>query len=216
MGTGISGPQSVMWLQRFREEHDNFRVALSLAMQHEEGTWPVIAMMNPLTWFWYRYGHLQEGVEWTERALALSESMGDSPARAAALGGRSYLALWTGDLNVSAKLASEAVKISAQNNYENILSMAKLGYGTTLINQGKDKNAYPHLVDAVELFDQQEMTWLKGTTLVHLANASLGLGEPDQALQWLNMAKPIIQESGDLWVMAFGLNNYGEVYRTLG
>ena len=60
------------------------------------------------------------------------------------------------------------------------------------------------------------MAWAKGTALVHLANASLGLGNPHQALQWLDMAKPFIHESGDVWVMAFGLNNYGEVYRTLG
>jgi tetratricopeptide (TPR) repeat protein len=99
---------------------------------------------------------------------------------------------------------------------EDGISMAKLGYGTALINQGKDKDAHSHLVDAVELFDQQNNPWMKGTTLVHLANASLGLGEPEQALRWLDMARPFLQETGDTWSMAFGLNNYGEVFRTLG
>ncbi|HAY85372.1 MAG TPA: hypothetical protein DCY42_10765 [Chloroflexi bacterium] len=217
MGPGLFGSFSVIWLQRINKEHDNFRAALAWAMQHpDEGIWPSIAMMNALTWFWYRYGHLKEGVEWTARALAITEELGESPARALALGGRSYLALWTGDLNVSTELGRQAVEMSQRLKFDTGLSMAKLGYGTTLINQGKDREAYTHLVDAVELFDQQNMAWAKGTALVHLANASLGLGNPHQALQWLDMAKPFIHESGDVWVMAFGLNNYGEVYRTLG
>ena len=72
--------------------------------------------------------------------------------------------------------------MSATDRFDLGLSMAKLGYGTTLINQGKDKEAYPHLVDAVELYDQQDQPWMKGTALVHLANVSLGLGDPEQAI----------------------------------
>lgn len=216
MGVGIFGAQSVMWLQRIDEEHDNFRSALSWAMQHDEGVWPTIAMMNSLTWFWYRYGHLQEGREWTQRALDATEVMGDTPARALALVGRAYLALWTGDLILSAKLAQEAVEMSLRLNFDQSLSMAKLCYGTTLINQGRDRDAYQHLVDAVELYDQQDLAWAKGTTLVHLANAALGLGDPEKAFEWLELARPFIIESGDIWVTAFGLNNYGEVARTLG
>jgi len=212
-GTSASG----MWLQRYDEESDNFRAALSWAFEHpEEGITAVITMMTQLTWFWYRYGHLQEGSEWTERALAATEMMGDSPARALALVGRAYLAMWSGDLVVSDKLAQEAVKISQRISFDQGLSWAELAYGTTLINQGKDKDAYPHLVDAVELYDEQEQSWMKGVTLVHLANVSLGMGDSAQAIKWLDMAMPVLKGSGDQWGMAFGLNNYGEVARALG
>jgi tetratricopeptide (TPR) repeat protein len=126
------------------------------------------------------------------------------------------LALWTGDLIVSAQLALEAVEMSQELNFDESLSMAKLCYGTTLINQGEDKEAYPHLVDAAELYDNQNQPWMKGITLVHLANASLGLGNPKQAIEWLDMAMPIMEESGDIWNLAFALNNYGEVFRAQG
>jgi tetratricopeptide (TPR) repeat protein len=88
--------------------------------------------------------------------------------------------------------------------------------GVTLINQGKDKEAFSHLVDAGELFDEQNQSWMKGTALVHLANASLGLGDTGQALEWLDMALPLMKDSGDPWNMAFTLNNYGEVSRVQG
>jgi predicted ATPase/Tfp pilus assembly protein PilF len=217
MTGGVFGAESVLWLQRYEEEHDNFRLALSWALEHpDEGIQPVITMMTQLTWFWYRYGHLQEGSEWTERILVATEGMGESPARALALAVRGYLALWSGDLTVSAQRTREAVEMCQKLNFDLGLSMAKLSYGTTMVNQGQHKEAYPHLVDAVELYDQINQPWMKGTTLVHLANVSLGMGDPQQAIQWLDMAMPYMMQSGDVWSMAFALNNYGEVARAQG
>jgi tetratricopeptide (TPR) repeat protein len=60
------------------------------------------------------------------------------------------------------------------------------------------------------------MTWMKGTALVHLANVLLGMGNPEESLKWLDTAMPYLRASQDKWSMAFGLNNYGEVARTLG
>ncbi|MEJ2485303.1 MAG: tetratricopeptide repeat protein [Anaerolineales bacterium] len=216
-GMGEGGWAAAMWLKRCDEEHDNFRAALSWALNDpERGIMPVITIMGQLTWFWYRYGHLQEGTEWTQRALAATEEMKESPARALALVGRGYLAMWSGDLILAAKLGKEAVDICTRLGFDEGLSMAKLGYGTTLVNLGRDREAYPHLVDAVELYDEQNNTFMKGTVLVHLANVSLGLDNPSQAIKWLDMALPYMQQSGDIWGMAFLLNNYGEVARTQG
>jgi predicted ATPase len=217
LGAGIYSAQSVMWLQRFNEEHDNCRAALSWALQHEEGIPLAVTMITPgLFWFWYRYGHLQEGREWTERALDNTQGLTDSPIRAAALIGAASLAMWAGDLIVADRLARESVEISERLGSDPILAEAKFIYGVTLINQGRDKDAYLHLVDALELFDQQHLLWLKGTALVHLANVSLGLGDPGQAVQWLDMARSFMKEVGDPWHTAFALSNYGEVARAQG
>jgi len=215
-GMEVYGSQSMLWLLRLGEEHDNYRVALAWALQHEESIPAAIVMMEPLLWFWFRYGHLQEGVEWTKKMMAATAGYGISPVRAMALVGRAMLALWSGDLNVAAEHSQAAIEMSSQLNFDVGLSFAKLGHGVTLINQGKDKEAFSHLVDAGELFDQQNESWMKGTALVHLANASLGLGDADQALEWLDMALPLMKESGDRWNMAFTLNNYGEVSRVQG
>jgi predicted ATPase len=212
----VYGSQSMTWLQRLGEEHDNYRAALAWAMEHEESIPAAVVMLEPLMWFWFRYGHLQEGVEWMKKAMAVTAKMGVSPIRAMALVGRAMLALWSGDLNVAAENALAAIEMSSKLNFDVVLSLAKLGYGVTLINQGKDKEAFSHLVDAGELFDQQNQSWMKGTALVHLANASLGLGDADQALEWLDMALPLMKASDDLWNMAFTLNNYGEVSRVKG
>jgi tetratricopeptide (TPR) repeat protein len=217
VGAGSYGADSVMWLQRYDEENDNFRLAMSWALDHpKEGLQMVVNMIPQITWFWFRYGYLKEGTDWTERIMAVTDGMGDSPLRAMALVGRGLLATWAGDLVTGAECSKEAVEMSHRINYDPALSMSKLSFGVTLINQGKDKDAYPHLVDATELFDQQNLLWMKGTCLVHLANVSLGLGDTEQAIKWLDMAMPFLKQTGDLWSIAFGLNNYGEVARAQG
>jgi tetratricopeptide (TPR) repeat protein len=81
---------------------------------------------------------------------------------------------------------------------------------------GRDREAYSHLVNAVELFDQEDLPWMKGTSLVHLANVSLGMNEYEQALHWLDMARPYMEDSEDPWNLAFMANNYGEIARARG
>ncbi len=218
LGPGIYSRESVMWLQRFDEEHDNFRVALAWALQHDDSVPFAITMITQggLFWFWFRYGHLQEGQEWTERALDSTAGLADSPIRAAALIGAAALAMWAGNLIVAEKLGRESVEMGERLGADPVVAEAKFIYGVTLINQGRDKEAYPHLVDALELFDQQHQLWLKGTALVHLANVSLGLGDPSQAVRWLDMAGSFMKEVGDPWHMAFALSNYGEVARVQG
>jgi tetratricopeptide (TPR) repeat protein len=209
------GANSVMWLRRFQEEYGNLRVALAWAMENEEGVPLAMTMLLQLTWFWYRYGHLQEGTAWMERIVAATAAMGDSPIRAFALVGRGYLALWSGDLPVAHDYLRQAVEMNQRLGFDDGLGMAELGYGTVLINQGKDREAYPHLVDAVELFDQQQ-AWAKGAAMVHLANVSLGLGQVAQAIHWLDLAMPVMEATGDPWNIAFAFSNYGEVARSQG
>ncbi|MDX1436168.1 MAG: tetratricopeptide repeat protein [Anaerolineales bacterium] len=215
MGQGLFFSDSVYYLKRFAEEHDNYRIALRTALGSEAIVSPAVAMLTPLTWYWYRYGHLREGREWMAKTLEVTKKMGDSPVRVLALSGATYLPLWSGDLNEAASLGEQAVQMAERLRFDDGLAMAKLGYGVALVNMGRDREAYPHLVDAVELFDEQQSA-LKGVTLVHLANVSLGLGDSQQALEWLDMALPLQEAVGDPWGLAFVHSNYGEVSRANG
>jgi tetratricopeptide (TPR) repeat protein len=94
--------------------------------------------------------------------------------------------------------------------------MSHFSYGVNLINQGRDREAYGHLNLAAERFDEANMNWDKGNTLIHLANAALGLGDVGAANAWLREAMPLVERTGDPWQIAFGLNNLGEVARVQG
>lgn len=211
-----AGPESVFWLRWIEEEFDNFRLAIPWGLDRPEMILPTTSALVTIAWFMYRFGHFQEGIALTRRAVEVTESTGDSPARLLALLARAFIAVWTADLEAALDHGLQAVQLAERLGIEEALSYSNLAMGVILINRGRDREAYPHLVDAVEQFDQQGSDWMKGTALVHLANVSLGLGQIDEARRWLDIALPLMEASNDPWLMAFALNNYGEIARAQG
>ena len=215
LGLLILGSQSSKGLKQIDQEHDNFRGALAYGLKNEDGLGMVVQICLYLSWFWYRYGHFHEGRDWCDRALSAAENMG-GVAHVMALYAAGVMAMWEGDLDIAAQRAQESVEISDTISNDFIRSLARQGYGVTLINQGKDKDAYPQLLEAAELFDQVDSNYGKALSLVHLANVALGLGQFDEALARLDQARPIVTAVGDPWQLGFLMNNYGEVARALG
>ena len=211
----IYGQESPFWLKRIDEEHDNFRAALTYGLTNENALGIAVFISAYLSWFWYRFGHFHEGREWCEQTLAAAEQVGGS-LKGLALIGASLMSMWEGDLDIAARRGYESVQIFKALGDDQGLSRTYFGYGVILINQGRDKEAYPNLLTAVELFDQQDISWFTGTILVHMANAALGLGEFAEATARLDQAWPVVNEYKDPWQVAFCLNNYGEVARAQG
>ncbi|MCO6450633.1 MAG: tetratricopeptide repeat protein [Caldilineales bacterium] len=214
-GDNIYGRQSTDWLRLVDQDYDNFRTALHYWLTHENGVSSAVHMCINLFWFWYRYGHIHEGREWTDRLIEVTMPIG-GPPYAMSLAPAALMAMWEGDLIIAAERARVSMQILEQYGSEQGLSNGHFFSGVILINQGKDTEAYAHLSTAAELFDQGNDLWNKGTALVHMANAALGLGETEQALAMLDRAMPIAREIGDPWQIAFCLNNYGEVARAKG
>ena len=127
-----------------------------------------------------------------------------------------WMALWQGELGIAEERIALAVQLAEQTDFELGISMGHFSYGVSLINRGRDREAYSHLVQAAEMFDEVNKGWEKVNTLIHLANASLGLGETQQAETWLRQAQPLAESIGDPWQIAFCHNNFGEVARAQG
>lgn len=211
----LYGSKALARMARLEGEHDNYRAALAWGM--EPGNEPFVAGQISvfLVWFWYRHGYLQEGRAWSERILRATEGM-DGPPRAMSLNTAGLMALWQGDLDIAARHYAEAVEVVDKTGFELGISMTHFSYGIVLLNQGRDREAYGQLTFAAERFDQMSDKWNTANTLIHLANASLALGEVHQAEKWLRQATTIAEAVGDPWQIAFGLNNFGEVARAQG
>lgn len=69
---GLHGPHQGAWMERLETEHDNVRSALGWALGQEPAT--ALRFVAALHWFWTYRGHLSEGRDWTERALAAGVS----------------------------------------------------------------------------------------------------------------------------------------------
>src|SRR5258708_25267373 len=78
----IGGPQQAAWLERLEREHDNLRAAFQWsleqageekAMQGERGIEMALRLGGALRYFWRIHGHISEGRNFLERALAARE-----------------------------------------------------------------------------------------------------------------------------------------------
>jgi len=211
----LYGPQAIFCLAQTEVEHDNYRAAMSSGLEPGGDLLGAGWITVFLLWFWYRRGYLQEGRVWSEQVMRATEGAGGIPY-GMALNTAGMMALWLGDLDLADERIAAAVRLAEQAGFPLGISMGHFSYGVTLINSGHDRESYVHLTQAAEMFDESNSAWDKVNTLVHLANAALGLGETAQAEAWLRQALPQAERVGDVWQIAFCHNNFGEVARAQG
>ena len=211
----IQSGRAMEWLARTEADHDNYRAAMTWALETPGAAGLAAQIGVYLAWFWFRHSHFHEGRNWTERvvrATADQEPNVVAPALAAA----AVMANWNGDLSVAADYIERATQLAETAAGEFERAGCHFFYGVILLNQGQPQPAYSHLSLAAELLDHPESRWLQTTSLVHQSNAALGLGLPDQALKMLDAAYPVIKGMGDQYQISWTLQNYGEVARVQG
>ena len=88
------GPNSYVWIERLKREHDNLRLALEWSLAHDPTT--ALQFAGRLWWFWQTRGYLGEGRAWIQRAMdAVPFEATDHRLQAAFGGG--FLAVMQGD-----------------------------------------------------------------------------------------------------------------------
>jgi predicted ATPase len=91
----LRGPHQQLWLTQLKDEHNNLRVALQWTLDHEDAGM-ALNLAGSLWRYWWMHGHLKEGRDWLEKALAIPGP--EHPAlRARALNGVGVLARSQGD-----------------------------------------------------------------------------------------------------------------------
>ena len=149
--SGRAGPLLVTadraeWLDRLQSEHDNIRVTLVWATEHE----PVLAaeLAAPLWRYWQMRGYLREGRAALEAILA---RLGPDDVRArygalAALGGVAY---WQRDLAAGEAACAEAVRLAEQMADPAALAEALYNLSFPIWQQGR-------LAEAAEIADRSQ------------------------------------------------------------
>jgi predicted ATPase/DNA-binding CsgD family transcriptional regulator len=116
----LRGPQDRIWLERLEREHDNMRVALSLALESEEAEL-ALRMAGALGTFWHMHSHSDEGRKWLEAALARDKSASVG-VRIGALEALYWLAHDRWDHDRAEAIAREAMELSADAEIDDSLA----------------------------------------------------------------------------------------------
>lgn len=113
----LTGKDMSIWLDRLEIELDNIRAALDFGLREDatpENKESAATLVGTLWYFWYSRGLLQEGSEWSRRALACTPA--ENEARAKVLSGTGNL-LWSQDYNEEAHFyLEEAISLFRRFN----------------------------------------------------------------------------------------------------
>jgi hypothetical protein len=109
-GRQLWGPAQAEWLDRLHHEHDNSRSALAWLIA-EDASEDVADVCFSLWMFWWIRGHLTEGQQWAERALACGNPPSQA-GRAKLLFTRAFMRLPQGDYEQAATSLDEAARLA--------------------------------------------------------------------------------------------------------
>ncbi|HEX2281789.1 MAG TPA: tetratricopeptide repeat protein [Thermomicrobiales bacterium] len=205
----LPGPSAVSWLDRLESEHDNLRGALDWLRSQGDGD-PAVALAAALWRFWWLRGHVAEGRERIESALAVVGS-GASPARAAALDGAGVLAETQGDYDRAEALHRESLTISRDRGDKTGIARALGNLGVVAFDRGDDDHAMALLEESLGLAREIGDHLLVATALHDLGLVAHERGELDRAELLYQESLALRRQAGSGSEIARSLNNLAGV-----
>ncbi len=122
----LFGPDEQRALERLEADHDNFRVALTWAIEDGDSE-RAMTLVGGLWWLWFSHGHFEEGAGWVEQVLAMDER--PSRRRVRTLRAGSHLSWWRGDYAQTEAYNRELRKCAQAIEDEWGMAWAALGIG---------------------------------------------------------------------------------------
>ena len=154
-----AGDKTEVWLQRLEREHDNFRSAISWAEKEGEAKLE-LRLATTLGWFSVMRGYWSEGRNRLIAALARSEVLEHTEARAQALIMAGRIAAWQSDYDEARHHYEEGLALykalpdTTQNGAK--VASALLGLGTTARFQRDYVQARPLFEESLALYRRAE------------------------------------------------------------
>ena len=187
--------EQVSWLNRLEDEYDNFRGALSWALERREVV-TALRLGGALWRFWYVRGHTSEGRRWLEEALSLG-GRGAESQRARALNGAGHLAWSQGDHERAESLREESLALSRQAGDKREIADALNGLGFVARRRGNFEAARNMHEEALTLSREIGDRWGIAHSIDLSGRAAAFQGDYAAARPRLEAALEMFREVGD-------------------
>ena len=201
----LSGPRQAEWLDLLETEHDNFRAALSWALEREIGLGARMACA--LCRFWHTRGYLSEGRRCLE-AVARSDVM-PVTVRAKALDGLGWIAEPQGDYERARVAYEESLRLYRSANDERGAANALGDLGSLALDRGDYEKATSLLEESLTLHrklgSKEEVVGVLDSLGV-LASAK---GDREQSMAFFGEALALSRGTGNVRRNATSLGNFG-------
>ena len=211
--TGIDQAQALAALEA---EHVNLGAALTWALEHA----PTVAvrLCGALWRFWLIRGHVDEGRQWSARALAASGPAAphDAASEARATIGAGVLARVQGAYAVATALLERGGALAQSTGDQRGLALAVINLGIVASDQAEYQEAAERFEQSRALSEAVADARGVGHSVNCLGGVRLGQGDPEAAAALFEQALSIFREAEDDWSTAMVLANLGWVEHKQG
>jgi predicted ATPase len=190
---GLVGPSQIEWLDRVRDDLDNYRVALAWLI---ERNYPVEAadIAWRLMFYWLIRGRAAEGLQWYHQILKLPDLPSASESRL--LIGTAVMSHTRGTLEPARAAAARALEIAVEGGDTAIIMHAQLLLGHIEQASGNVDKANTLLVHSLERSKPMAMPWAIGNALIGLASIALIARDVQKAERLLDEATSVLRHAG--------------------
>jgi predicted ATPase/transcriptional regulator with XRE-family HTH domain len=199
----LTGKDTLAWLARLDQEHDNLRAALRWAQEPGDGA-TALRLASSLWRFWAQRGHLSEGRRWLRHALdhpAGADSVAPG-VRIGALVGAARLAISQAAYDEAAQRCAEAVALARNRGAPRDLVMALNTEAELALEQDRYADAAALHGSALSLARTCCDRAGEAAALLGLAFAALFTGDPVRVSALAEESLTIARETGDAYVLA--------------
>ena len=210
----LHGPRQMTALDRMEAVIEDVRAALDWAFDptgqaDDERFTAGLALLAPMDGYWYRFGYIQEGRGWHERALVLLDSAnhGDSPGVVEALHGHGILALQRNDVATGTQALERALAVAQRLGDVRLEARESNSLGIAHRERGDPVGARALIERSLELARHAGDPYREATALSNLVHCFMDTGDYAAAADAARRAVVADQALDDPWGVAIDRSN---------
>jgi tetratricopeptide (TPR) repeat protein len=200
-GQGLVGPSQVDWLDRVREDLENYRGALAWLIECRRSA-EAANIAWGLKYFWLIRGHASEGLRWYEQILSVPSQPPAAELRA--LAGAAVLWYTQGDLERASAGLDRALMLAHGDGDREVVAQVEYLSGHVAHALGNLNAAREWFARSVVGFRTLPSASGTGNALSGMAVIALATGDGDEAERLLDEATSVLRHAGP-WFLTWSL-----------
>ena len=198
---GLVGPAQVQWLDRVRDDLENYRGVLTWLIERGRP-----AEASDIAWglkyFWLIRGHATEGLQWYEQILNMPALPPGAESRA--LGGAAVMWYTQGELGRARDGLDRGLALARDAGDTEMIAQAEHLSGHVAHAAGDVNAARDWFARSLERFRALGLPSGTGNALSGMSLVALSIGDADQAERLLDEATSVLEHAGP-WFLTWAL-----------
>jgi non-specific serine/threonine protein kinase len=210
----LKGSDSVKWLNRLEDEHDNLRAALQWSLDNDPETGARLAAAIRL--FWFLHSHLTEGNGWLKAALERGGDAASDEVRFKLLNVLGTLARFQGDYETARKVYEQGLAQGRAANNLRQIAESSSGLGLVVYQQGDSASARKYIEEGLSISRELNDQFGIAAYLNSLGDIARTEGDDAAARPLFEEALTVSRQLGNKQFVSTILTNLGAVTFTEG